>query len=409
MLNQYCKAMFKIGKTSARLGKWRMGDALVRDWAELNHDQEGEIHQEEIGEDLASIITLEKELGAGSFGRVFACDIQMPDGTVEKHVVKVPGALMKSGALSVDPQTHQLISMPTNTAALVEIRTNFRREFESFENIYEPTSFVQEFAGGKRGYFKDAQALRRLKEERAILDRHPGRQHIHEYLHFDAQIPAIVSSFCTDTLDGVREKHSDWFSVQCFMQQNIMRTTPTWNRITKELANAVDYIHSRGYVHTDIKPANVLVVGNTRDTFSCKLSDFGEIMRNEPAREMTTGYTPFFTPPAWPQKAGHRQFLEPATFADYGFAATAVALLHFKGLDRWPLYAKSHLEYDIALLRQQKLGQFVFPSLWTDVYAKKNPLWTHILSILSLDYSTVCYSRDPTANYLRNFIDEPSP
>ena len=112
--------MFGIAKTSARLGKWRMGEAQVRDWAELAHDQEGEIFQEEIGEDLASIITLEKELGAGSFGRVFACNISMPDGTVEEHVVKVPGDFFKSGVLRVDPQTHQLIATAHSNTAAVE-------------------------------------------------------------------------------------------------------------------------------------------------------------------------------------------------------------------------------------------------------------------------------------------------
>ena len=37
------------------------------------------------------------------------------------------------------------------------------------------------------------------------------------------------------------------------------------------LLDALDYIHVRGYLHLDIKPANILI----DDDFTIKLSDFG--------------------------------------------------------------------------------------------------------------------------------------
>lgn len=44
-----------------------------------------------------------------------------------------------------------------------------------------------------------------------------------------------------------------------------------------DTASGLDYLHSIGVVHGDLKAANVLLKGSTRDVrgFACKISDFG--------------------------------------------------------------------------------------------------------------------------------------
>jgi serine/threonine protein kinase len=44
-----------------------------------------------------------------------------------------------------------------------------------------------------------------------------------------------------------------------------------------DTASGLDYLHSVGVVHGDLKAANVLLKGSTRDArgFSCKITDFG--------------------------------------------------------------------------------------------------------------------------------------
>jgi serine/threonine protein kinase len=44
-----------------------------------------------------------------------------------------------------------------------------------------------------------------------------------------------------------------------------------------DIASGLDYLHAMGVVHGDLKTANVLLKGSTRDVrgFVCKLADFG--------------------------------------------------------------------------------------------------------------------------------------
>jgi serine/threonine protein kinase len=406
-----------VAKTSARLGKWHIQDesgakvgGSVRHWHDLRWDPAAghrRIVQEEIGEQLAPIITLAQELGAGSFGRVFACNIRMPNQAVERHVIKLPRKLFQAGVLSVDANTRELITGPDHQNLTPQLRADFQHEFENFVKIYEGQNYFENFGSGRRGQVESADHWEGLQREMARLNMHEGRKHIHEYLHFDAAIPAIVSSFCFNTLENVRRENPGWFGVDIADNGVTVRTTFTFMRVARELALAVDYIHSRGYVHTDIKPANILVVLESGDrataaNFTCKLSDFGEIMENKPTTVMTTGYTPFYTPPEWPERA---PVLEPSTFAIYGVAATIAALLHFpryaQTITQWPLFIGTHFKDDMQRLRTygvpgiERLGRLLFPAISDDLYRKgiykrANAQWEPIAKILQLDYRLEC-------------------
>jgi serine/threonine protein kinase len=60
-----------------------------------------------------------------------------------------------------------------------------------------------------------------------------------------------------------------------------------------DTASGLDYLHSIGVVHGDLKTANVLLKGNTRDAqgVTCKITDFGlsKVLDNENQTHISTG------------------------------------------------------------------------------------------------------------------------
>jgi len=67
-----------------------------------------------------------------------------------------------------------------------------------------------------------------------------------------------------------------------------------WRAVGADLAAALTYVHSRGIVHRDVKPANVLFTGKTTAAgsgSSVKLSDFGIARYLEGARLTSEGLT----------------------------------------------------------------------------------------------------------------------
>lgn len=60
-----------------------------------------------------------------------------------------------------------------------------------------------------------------------------------------------------------------------------------------DTASGLDYLHSIGVVHGDLKTANVLLKGSTRDArgVTCKITDFGlsKVLDNEDQTHISTG------------------------------------------------------------------------------------------------------------------------
>ncbi|KAL1407176.1 hypothetical protein Q8F55_006592 [Vanrija albida] len=82
----------------------------------------------------------------------------------------------------------------------------------------------------------------------------------------------------------------------------ILRTSPDlvgaelWGRWAREAAEALEWVHSRGVVHADVKPSNLLLT----DDLHLRLSDFGSSLLIHPAHPPTDGVglgTLPFSPP----------------------------------------------------------------------------------------------------------------
>lgn len=58
-----------------------------------------------------------------------------------------------------------------------------------------------------------------------------------------------------------------------YMSQNGPMPEPLAKSVSRQMLNALDYLHKRKITHRDIKPDNILIASN--DPFTVKLSDFG--------------------------------------------------------------------------------------------------------------------------------------
>lgn len=72
--------------------------------------------------------------------------------------------------------------------------------------------------------------------------------------------------------------------------------------IGSDIAEGLEYIHNRGIVHRDVKPANILMVdyGTSDSRLRVKLSDFGIALLSDSARltdpQLTTGTAAYLSP-----------------------------------------------------------------------------------------------------------------
>lgn len=78
-------------------------------------------------------------------------------------------------------------------------------------------------------------------------------------------------------------------------------TLPERNRIFEELLSAVEYLHTRGVVHNDIKPENILI---SRADNTLKLIDFGLADSDAEYALRTLGCTPRYASPELRAQSG---------------------------------------------------------------------------------------------------------
>jgi serine/threonine protein kinase len=120
-------------------------------------------------------------------------------------------------------------------------------------------------------------------------------------------------------------------------------------KVLAQLIDSVEYIHSKGIVHFDIKPDNVMVTkeGNT------KLIDFGGAsIRNKKNKVTLSAYTQHFAPP---NTQVEYSFEDGKYFDWYTVVTSAMHLIRImdkipKDLEYLKKMRKSHISVDISIL-----------------------------------------------------------
>jgi WD40 repeat protein len=140
------------------------------------------------------------------------------------------------------------------------------------------------------------------REARAAAQlRHPGIVTVHEVLDLDGQ-PVIVSDF----ISGVLLKE---------LLEERRLTFRESAALVADVAEALDYAHSRGLVHRDVKPANIMIesappTGPAGSIGKPLLLDFGLALREEAEVVMTIDGelvgTPAYMSPEQAAGKGHR-------------------------------------------------------------------------------------------------------
>ena len=69
-------------------------------------------------------------------------------------------------------------------------------------------------------------------------------------------------------------------------------------KIVKEILLCVKYIHSKNWIHRDLKPQNIMIAGNDPSSFQIKIIDLGVCNQLEPGVDArTAAYTALYGPP----------------------------------------------------------------------------------------------------------------
>jgi len=373
----------KVAVTKARYGYWHWldsADEWVPHWS-LLPARASVAEQADIANDSTITILDQHELGTGSYGIVFRCDVQTAQHTYTEQVIKLPVRLWNAAYIYVDSTTMRLKFNPPrlDAAELEHARHNFSKEFDNFERIYETAGWRARFAMGERGHDLSALDLRALQTELRNTELVGGRAFIHEYYHYDPEIPAIFSAKCDGTLKQLRKGFCrSWFCVQgpdC-------EPSSVWMRCGLQIASALDYMRSRELAHTDIKLANIFYVGDGPETLTCKVSDFGlcTTVNDFSAKRLLT--TPYYAPQPWPLNAIP---CDPLVMTVHNFACAMAELLALPQT-KWPHKIEGSAIYRTFAMEVQSLPAALYPPALTAAYEAKQPTWCHILRIFRQPY-----------------------
>lgn len=73
-------------------------------------------------------------------------------------------------------------------------------------------------------------------------------------------------------------------------------------RIMMDICRSLDFIHSRGIIHRDIKPGNIMLSESEQDTFNIKIMDFGLADFESATKVHLKGTLPFLPPEILPSR-----------------------------------------------------------------------------------------------------------
>ena len=262
--------------------------------------------------------SIESYIAGGAFGAVFLCTNK--DDTryavkLFKKLVK-PVVMKKSHSFllnSMQKQTIQKILQPVYNIQRYEKvyaygKQCFKQEFSNAERILEP-KYVRILRRNKKknerrdddddnSEASDGENDSRIHTEDAyvgeplvdlngneyfellyqihIFQAHPGYAHLHQVLHLDMSIPAIISEPAHGSLLSLSTDPA--VNGALHFRSNATDVPPLWLCIAHQVAMALQFMDEKTpLVHVDLKPDNILYRGDPRrpSHFCCLVSDYG--------------------------------------------------------------------------------------------------------------------------------------
>lgn len=143
-------------------------------------------------------------------------------------------------------------------------------------------------ASYKLTHLRDPKLVLQILKEAQTMKQHPGYHHIHKILHFDRDIPCVISEICdgsvnelnkTYTANEARAYFGHFHNVMKYgssIRQSVM--SKEWLSLAYQVGQALLYMESRGLAHLDIKMDNIFykhIPFGKHGAFTYYLSDFG--------------------------------------------------------------------------------------------------------------------------------------
>ncbi len=183
----------------------------------------------------------------------------------------------------VKHQTHTQIQ--TCKITRIEKVKNKRELFEENKKVLDDRfSFVKDI--GKGSFGRVIRALD-LDEMRTVAIKIQKKSHDLEsirreslFCKYYANHPNIIKIY--GTYETVSELHivmeeGEW-NLQKFVQErgNMFTSNETIRSIAIQIAKGLQWMHTHHFVHTDLKPENIIIQPSVQGGFSAKLIDFGQ-------------------------------------------------------------------------------------------------------------------------------------
>lgn len=156
----------------------------------------------------------------------------------------------------------------------------------SYANVfkYKDTFYNRFFILKRAKKGLDSKELARFRREYDVM-RTLSSPYVVEVYNYNSAKNEYIMEYMDDTLDGYISSHNS--TLDCKQRKSIVR----------QILRAFEYIHSKGQLHRDISPKNILVK-LYEDTIVIKIADFGLVkIQNSSLTSATTEPKGYFNDP----------------------------------------------------------------------------------------------------------------